>query len=53
MTRPTRSATARSWARPAPFHTEISRRYVMLQEPMNEATEAAIRERLGRLGYEF
>lgn len=40
------------WAHlPASFHTEISRRYVVLQEPMNEVSEEAMRERLGRLGY--
>lgn len=40
------------WAHlPASFHTEISHRYVVLQEPMNEVTEQAIHERLGRLGY--
>jgi predicted nucleotidyltransferase len=40
------------WAHlPVSFHVEISRRYVVLQEPMNEVTEEAMRERLGRLGY--
>jgi predicted nucleotidyltransferase len=40
------------WAHlPASFHTEISRRYHVLQEPMNEAAAQAIQERLGKLGY--
>lgn len=40
------------WAHlPVSFHTEISRRYVVLQEPLDEASEEIMRERLGRLGY--
>lgn len=40
------------WAHlPASFHTEISRHYVVLQEPLNEVSEVLMRERLGRLGY--
>lgn len=40
------------WAHlPASFHSEISRRYVVLQEPLSEAVEQSVRERLVRLGY--
>jgi predicted nucleotidyltransferase len=40
------------WAHiPASFHAEINRHHVVLQEPMTEVTEEAIRERLGMLGY--
>lgn len=40
------------WAHlPASFHAEISRRYVVLQKPLNETSDEMVRERLGMLGY--
>ena len=42
------------WAHlPVSFHTEIARRYVVLQAPLDGEVDAVIRERLGRLGYAF